>query len=164
MEDSTCRGEDYPWTVPLLENAVWGGVYALGALILWRIHPVVAGAYLAYALACMYLLLPRLVCTSCSYFGRTCHSGQGRLAALLFAPRDQAEFARRFRSMRLAAPVFLAPLLAGIVLLPLRFSWRLAAATVVFGVLALGCTRLVTKRLGCPRCRQRHVCPGCARG
>jgi hypothetical protein len=154
---------NYPWTTPLIENTVWGGVYLLGSATFWFIHPWAAGAYLAYSLACMYLLLPRLVCTSCFYYGRRCHSGQGRIASLLFSPRSQAEFASRFRSMRLAAPIFLAPLLAGIVMLFVRFSPRLAACTLAFGILALGCTRLVTKRLGCPRCRQRHVCPAIQR-
>ena len=150
---------NYHWRVPLLENSVWVAVYLLGSAILWLLHPVAAGAYLAYSLVCMYLVLPRLVCTSCSYYGQTCHSGQGRIASLLFASRPQAGFASRFRYMRLAAPVFVVPLLAGGVLLVLRFPPILAVSTVLFGILALGATRFVTTRLGCPHCQQRHVCP-----
>ncbi len=163
MGSSSELSGNYHRAVPLLENAVWGGVYSLGAVIFWRVHPLAAGVYLAYALTCMYLLLPRLVCTSCSHYGCTCHSGQGRIASLLFAPRDQAEFATRFRQMRLAAVVFLAPLLAGIIMLLARFSFGLVVLTLAFGILALGCTRLVTKRLGCPHCQQQHVCPACQR-
>jgi hypothetical protein len=81
------------------------------------------------------------------------------MASLFFSPRDKAEFAARFKHMRLVAPVFLAPLLAGIGLLLLRFSPGLAASIFAFGVLALGCTRLVTIRLGCPHCQQQHACP-----
>jgi hypothetical protein len=106
----------------------------------------------------MYLLVPRLVCTSCSYYGQTCHSGQGRIAGLLYSPRPQGSFPSRFRYMRLAAPVFLAPLLAGGLLLLLRFSLAHVVLTVLFGILALGVTRFVTTRLGCPRCQQRHIC------
>ena len=149
----------YPWRVPLLENAVWVAVYLLGAAILGQVHPAAAGAYLVYSLVCMYLVLPRLVCTSCSYYGQTCHSGQGRIASWLFASRPQTGFGAAFRHMRLAAPVFLVPLLSGIVLLVLRFSLALAVSTVLFGVLALGVTRFITTRLGCPSCQQRHVCP-----
>jgi hypothetical protein len=149
----------YHWRVPLIENSVWVGVYLLGSAILWLLHPLAAAVYLAYSLVCMYLLVPRLVCTSCSYYGQTCHSGQGRIASLLFSPRPQDGFPSRFRYMRLAAPVFLAPLLAGGALLFLRLSLTLAGSTVLFGLLALGVTRFVTTRLGCPRCQQRHVCP-----
>jgi hypothetical protein len=153
--------DNYQWIVPLLENSVWIGVYALGSVIFSYIHPLASGAYLVYSLSCMYLLLPLLVCTSCSYYGRTCHSGQGQIASLLFSPQDKSEFSARFRHMRLAAPVFLAPLLAGVVLLFVRFSPGLAVSILAFGILALGCTRLVTKRLGCPHCQQQHVCPAC---
>ncbi len=150
---------NYHWRVPLIENSVWVSVYLLGSAILWLLHPVAAGAYLAYSLVCMYLVIPRLVCTSCNYYGQTCHSGQGRVASLFFASRPQSDFASRFRNMRLAAPVFLAPLLVGGVLLLFRFSVALAGSTVLFGILALGVTRFVTTRLGCPHCQQRHVCP-----
>ena len=163
MGSSCASSPGYHWGVPLLENAVWCGVVLVGAAIFWLVHPGAAAAYSVYSLVCMYLLIPRLVCTSCSSYGRTCHSGQGRIASLLFSPRDPAGFTARFRYMRLAAPVFLAPLLAGLVLLFLRFSPGLAVATVLFGMLALGVTRLITTRLGCPRCQQRHVCPACRR-
>jgi hypothetical protein len=153
--------DNYPWSVPLLENGVWFGVYGLGSAVLWTIHPLLAGAYVAYSLLCMYVLLPYLVCTSCSYYGHTCHSGQGQIAGLLFSPRDRAEFAVRFRHMRLAAPVFLAPLVGGITMAIVRPSFILAANTIGFGILALGCARLVTQRLGCPRCKQQSICPTC---
>ncbi len=149
----------YHWRVPLVENSVWAAVYLLGSGILWLLHPVAASAYFVYALGCMYLLLPRLVCTSCAYYGKACHSGQGRLASLLYSSRPQAYFPSRFRYMRIAAPVFLIPLLAGSALLVFRFSLALAIATVLFGILALGVTRFITTRLGCPRCQQRHICP-----
>lgn len=161
MPRSSECSDNCHWAVPLLENTVWICVYALGSVIFWYLHPLASVAYLAYSLSCMYLLLPCLVCTSCSYYGRTCHSGQGRIASLIFSPRDNSEFPKRFRHMRLAAPVFLAPLLAGLVLLPFRFSPTLAVSTLGFGIIALGCTRLVTKRLGCRHCQQQRVCPAC---
>lgn len=119
-----------------------------------------ATVYLGHSIVCLYLVVPGLVCTHCAYYGRTCHSGQGRLAALLFPKRDTGRFGERFKCMRFAAPVSLAPLIAGIAQLVLRFSWERAALTIVFGILALGCTGLVTLRLVCPHCAQRSICPG----
>ena len=151
--------ESYPWTTPFLENLVWLEVYSLGSLIFSIIGMWASAAYFAYCLFIMYVLIPGFVCTHCSYYGRRCHSAQGKLAALLFSRRDASLFASCFRRMRLAAPVFVAPLIAGLILCAVRFSWELVWLTIGFAVLALGCTRMVTKKLGCSHCGQRPVCP-----
>ena len=152
---------NFPWSTPFLENMVWLGVYLLGSAIFAIISLWVSAAYFVYCLVSMYLLIPRFVCTHCSYYGMTCHSGQGRLAALLFSKRDTELFSSCFKNMRFAAPVFLAPLVTGLILSFLHFSWGCVASTIGFGILALGCTRMVTKRLGCPHCGQKPICPAC---
>lgn len=152
---------DYPLRVPVLENLVWATTMALGTIILAGLHPALAAVYLIWSLLALYVLVPRLVCAACAYYGRTCHSGQGRLAARLGPRRDPGTFAARFRRMRLVGPVFTAPLLAGLIALPFRFDWRLALLTAAFGVVALGLTRVVTRRLGCARCAQSGACPAC---
>jgi hypothetical protein len=161
MKEQIIDYDSYPWTTPFLENTVWLGVYLLGSVIFLLCNTWAAAAYLGYCLVSMYLLIPRFVCTHCSYYGKTCHSGQGRLAALLFSKRDTELFKSCFKGMRLAAPVFLAPLIAALVLSFLHFSWGRAALAIGFGILALGCARMVTKGLGCPHCRQKSVCPAC---
>jgi hypothetical protein len=161
MNQQTITYENYPWTTPLLENIVWLGVFSLGSIIFLLFNTWAALTYLGYSLLCIYLLIPRFVCTSCSYYGKTCHSGQGKLAALLFSRGDTALFNSNFKYMRLAAPVFLAPIIAGLVLFFLNISWERTALTIGFGVLALWCTRIVTRSLGCPHCKQKPECPGC---
>jgi hypothetical protein len=161
MNRDLIQYDSYPWTTPLLENIVWLAVYALGFIIFHQLSAWAAIAYLGYSIVCMYLVIPRFVCTHCSYYGKICHSGQGRLAALLFSKRATEPFGEYFKCMRFAAPVFLAPIIAGLSLFVLRFSWERVGLTFAFGVLALGCTRIVTVRLGCPHCRQRPVCPAC---
>jgi hypothetical protein len=161
MNQQTIDYESYPWTTPLLENIVWLWVYVLGFIIFLLFNIWAALTYLGYSLVCMYLLIPRFVCTHCSYYGKICHSGQGRLSAFLFSRRDTTLFGSYFKYMRFAAPVFLAPLIAGLILFILHFSWERVALTIAFGMLALWCTRVVTKRLGCPHCNQKSVCPAC---
>jgi len=153
--------DSYPWTTPFLENIVWLGVYLLGSIIFLMFSKWAAGAYLGYCFVSMYLLIPRLVCTHCAYYGRICHSGQSKLAALLFSKRDTGLFALCFKRMRFAAPVFLAPIIAALFLFFLHFSWGLVALVLGFGVLALWCTHAVTRGLGCPHCKQKSVCPAC---
>jgi len=161
MNPKPIHYDNYPWTTPLIENAVWLAVYALGFVILSLLNPWAALAYLGYSLVCMYLVIPRFICTHCTYYGKTCHSGQGRLAALLFSKRQTERFGDHFKCMRFAAPVFLAPIVGGLALFIVHFSWEPVGLTIAFGILALGCTRIVTLRLGCPYCHQRSVCPAC---
>jgi len=149
----------YPWTTPFLENLVWFAVFALGGFLFAQFSIWAAAAYVAYSVNCMYVLMPMLVCTHCSYYGRTCHSGQGRIAGFLFSRAEPAPFAQSFKYARLAAPVFLAPLVAGVILSALHFTWARVGLTVGFGALALGATRAITCGLGCPHCGQRSVCP-----
>ena len=161
MKQPLIQYDSYPWTIPLLENTVWLAVYALGSVIFYLLSTWASMAYLGYSLVCMYLVIPRFVCTHCSYYGKTCHSGQSRLAALLFSKRNTELFGVSFKCMRVAAPVFLAPIIAGMSLSIHRFSWERLGLTIAFGILALGCTRIVTMRLGCPHCNQRSLCPAC---
>jgi len=161
MNKQTIIYENYPWTTPLIENIVWIGVYILGFTLFSLFNIWAALIYLVYSIVCMYLLIPGFVCTSCSYYGRTCHSGQGRISALFFPKRDTNLFSSYFKYMRLAAPVFLAPLIAGIILFFFHFSPELVILTIAFGITALWCTRIVTLKHGCPHCNQQSVCPGC---
>ena len=161
MNQQAITYDYYPWTTPLLENTIWLGVFVLGSIIFLLFNVWSAMIYLGYSLLCMYVFIPKLVCTSCSYYGKTCHSGQGRLAALLFSKGDTTLFNSHFKYMRLAAPVFLAPIIAGAILFFFDVSWKHVTLTIGFGVLALWCTRMLTKRLGCPHCNQNLGCPGC---
>ena len=158
MKPGLIQYDNYPWTSPLLENVVWLAVYALGYVIFSLLSAWAALAYLSYSLVCMYLVIPRFICTHCTYYWKTCHSGQGRLAALLFSKRETERFGDYFKYMRFAAPVFLAPIVCGLALFIDHFSWERVGLTIAFGILALGCTRMVTLKLGCPHCNQRFVC------
>jgi len=155
--------ERYPPTTPLLENIVWVLVYASGSALFLYTSVWAAEAYAAYCLISMYLLIPRLVCTHCAYFGQVCHSGQGLIAGVLFPKAEGAMFGSYFRFMGIASPVFLAPLIAGLILSVFQFSWEVLVLTAIFGILALWCTRVVTKKLGCPHCKQHSICPACTR-
>jgi hypothetical protein len=163
MQQLAVKYDGYPWTTPFLENVLWLSIYVLGSIIFGLIGTWAAVTYATYCVVSMYLLIPRFVCTYCSYFGRRCHSGQGRIAALLFAKRNDALFGTSFKCMRFVAPVFLAPLIAGITLWVFQFSWEILGMTVLFGILALYCTRVVTMRAGCPHCKQEAVCPAYAK-
>ena len=161
MNQQTTIFENYPFTTPLLENFVWFEVYLLGFVIILLFNIWAAHIYLVYSLVSMYLIIPRYVCTSCSYYGKTCHSGQGRISALFFSKRDPNLFSSNFKYMRFAAPVFLFPLIIGVILIFIHYSFALALLTFAFGMTALCCTRIVTYKLGCPHCNQKSICPGC---
>lgn len=153
--------EKYPLTTPIVENFIWFEVYLLGFVIILLFNFWVAHIYLVYSLATMYLIIPRFVCTSCSYYGKICHSGQGKISGLLFSKRDTNLFRSNFKYMRFAAPVFLLPLIIGVILIFFQYSFALALLVFAFGFTALVCTRIVTYKLGCSHCNQKSVCPAC---
>ena len=58
--------EQYPRRVVLFRNLMDTGVYALGAVIVWRFGPPAAAVYLAYCGAAIIWIL-RFRCVYCYY-------------------------------------------------------------------------------------------------
>lgn len=95
-----------------------------------------------------------LVCTRCRYYGQTCGLGLGRLAALRFRKRPEAEFGRG-RSQTLAwsllALALAWPPVSGIVSFSARHSWPgLALLIIYLGLLVV--TALTHSAVVCKRC------------
>jgi hypothetical protein len=146
----------------LLCSAVSLAIYGLGAYVLSGWHPWLALPYLLYCLVLEIRVL-RKSCVHCSYYGKTCGFGKGRLCALFFQRGDPASFAARQATWVDVVPDLLVsfiPLVGGIVLLIVRFHWpRLAALIVLIGLATAG-TGMVRGSLACKHCVQRTLgCP-----
>jgi hypothetical protein len=109
----------------------------------------------------LQVLLKKHNCSGCFYYGKSCHLGWGRLAAMLFPP-DSGE---PKMGMRLAVPMYMASpplvLVAAVVLgvlLPVGLDhW------IVLGVyVALNAASFSLRKVGCAQCKMRAVCPGSA--
>jgi hypothetical protein len=155
--------DSYPaWTIVICNLVAWSiyaiGAYILGSLWIWLLVP--------YLLYCLWLevRLLRVACVDCTYYGKACAFGKGRLCAVAFARGDPQRFASREISWVEVLPDFLvsiAPLIGGIVLLVLRgWNWVVAGLLGLLLALAFVGTGFVRGSLACKYCKQREI--GCA--
>jgi hypothetical protein len=154
--------ENFPGWIPAISISHALAVYALGALILSGIAIWTALLFLAY---CLYVesTILRKSCAHCFYYGRVCALGRGKLCALLFPKGDPRQFLDREITWKQMVPdmlVLLIPLVAGIGLLVLNFSWVRLGMLLVLVFLSLGGNAIIRGSLACKFCRQRTIgCP-----
>jgi len=156
--------DSYPTSTVVVENIlmlVWFGLgtYLSGLMIAW-----LGLAYLAFALLMVGVVLRRLVCANCWYFGKRCHTGWGKLSALMFRPGDVARFSA-CTGVKLAPPTY-----GLLTVVPLGLGlWAVIAspAARVIGIVALVLllgvsvySGAIGRKQACARCKMRLVCPG----
>lgn len=137
-------------------------IYILGAYILSGLGIFAAVAYLCYC-AFVEIAILRGSCVHCYYYGKTCGLGRGRFCELLFKRGDPRKFIEREISFCSLIPDFLVsliPLIGGIVVLILHFSWIVLLAMLAVLVLATAGTAFVRGSMACRYCAQRELgCP-----
>jgi hypothetical protein len=160
MADSTFG--NYPLRMVVPSILVQLAVYVLGGVIILRFGAVFLAVYVVYILVLEYRVL-RQSCVDCSYYGRTCCFGRGRLCALIFDKGNPEKFPGRKIGWADILPDFLVsiiPLLAGILLLVISFDALLLAVVILLAILAFPVTGLIRRRWACLYCRQREAgCP-----
>lgn len=161
MEQPGCRDE-YPVATVVVSNLVPLLIYAIGTVLVLGFGIVYAAAYMLFVVFLEIRLLAGH-CPDCYYYGKTCAFGKGRLSPLLSRKGDPARFVHRTITGKDMLPdflVFIIPVLAGIVLMVLAFSWIVLTLTAALLVLGFAGNALVRGQLACPHCRQREIgCP-----
>ena len=161
MTDVTCY-ERFPLriTLPIILFSLV--MYAFGAFLLLRLHPVVSLLYLVYCAGVELNVMYRS-CRSCVYYGKRCAFGKGWLAARLFSQGDPASFATKDVSALNLIPDFLVvvfPVVGGLISLVFAFSWVILGLIVVFLVVFLVGTATIRGKAACRYCMQRERgCP-----
>ena len=154
--------ENYPFWFVFLANALAFSIYGIGAYIFYGFGILAAFAYLLYCLIIELRLLKKS-CIDCYYYGKTCFSGRGRICALIHKKGDPARFLKtqiKFKDLIPDMLVGLAPVLAGIILLILAFSWPLLGLTIFLFILSFFGNALLRGSLACKFCKQRELgCP-----
>ena len=120
----------------------------------------VALAYFAWGIGGAVWIMV-FVCPYCSYFGtRACPCGYGSVAARLTRKGDRECFSQKFkRHIPVIVPLWLIPLVAGVLALRQSFAWWLLGLVGVFVVNSYVLLPLLAKRHGCGDCPQREGCP-----
>lgn len=156
--------EEYPRGEVITGNILmllWIGAGTLASYLLW---PVLAWVFLAIALLMIYVVLRKLVCTHCYYYGKRCSIGWGKLAAIMFS-RGSIERFPETTGIKIAPFVYgsltLVPVIVLIVLMLKQFD-IIQPVLLVF-ILGFGFySGTVTRKRSCSRCKMRIICPGSA--
>jgi len=154
--------ESFPLRIVFLSNLVAISIYAIGVYILAGLGIWLAVLYLVYC--CWFeVRVLRHSCVNCYYYDKVCGFGKGKLCSLLFKKGDPQKFIEAQITWFDLIPdfmVFIFPVIGGIVLLVMDFSWILLALLAVLLVLSFGGNALVRGSFACKYCKQRELgCP-----
>ncbi len=119
-----------------------------------------AGLYVFYGVAgALWIII--FVCPYCHYFNtRACPCGYGQISAKLRKVRDQSRFIEKFKKhIPVIFPLWIIPVVAGIIFLFKDFSLSLLVLVVLFTVVAYLILPLLSRKYGCAHCPQKSSCP-----
>ena len=144
-----------------LAMLIWIG---LGLAACWFFNPIAAWVYLPVAVLLVFVVMRRLVCVNCYYYGKRCPIGWGKLAALMFKQGSIDKFGA-------SIGIKLAPVTYGLLsLVPLGFviaamvrDFHVAQPVVLVLLLAMSAySGTISRKKSCVNCKMRLACPGCA--
>jgi len=153
--------ENYPASTILISNLLNIFICAIGFYILFNFGLIYSLIYLAYFLV-MEIRLWHRSCVNCYYYGKCCAFGKGKLARLFFKRGNKklSECKVGWKDLILDFLVSLIPLIAGIILLVIHFSWLILSLILILAVLSSFGNGFVRGQLACKYCRQRELgCP-----
>lgn len=154
--------ENYSCWIMIISTLVSIAIYLIGAFIIYQTGIILLSLYLLFII----LLEIRLIkghCVNCYYYGKFCAFGKGKLSAILFKKGSSKKFFKNKMTWKDMLPDFLVPiipLIAGIVLLALKFNWLILICTVLLVILTSAGNGFVRGSLACKFCKQRELgCP-----
>lgn len=161
MQEPGCH-ENYPAMTVVVSNFISFMIYGIGAYILFRISLILVIIYVFFIILLEFRLLSRH-CVNCYYYGRVCAFGKGYLSSLVF-PRGQTEqFNQKKITWKDIVPdflVFIVPVIAGIMLLVVEFSWLILILIIALFILGFFGNAFVRGQLACRFCKQKEIgCP-----
>jgi hypothetical protein len=156
--------EEYPKAGIILSNLVMIFWIALGTIACWFLYPLVAWIYLAFAMIMVFVILRKLVCTNCYYYGKWCCIGWGKLSTLFFKTGNIEKF-------NTSVGLKLAPLTYGLltiiplILIVISFFRGFSISKVIVLILLLLISfysGTLSRKKACANCKMRLICPGSA--
>lgn len=158
--------EEYSYFQQIVSNLPYVAMTLLGGAIfvLGFVNPVwgwvCAIAYVIYSVAGAFWIII-FVCPFCERHGTMCcPCGYGRVAARLREKNDVSLFGGKFkRHIPVIVPLWFIPVLAGVVIAVLSFSWLMVILLVAFALVSFVFLPLFSKRHSCTNCPQKDSCP-----
>lgn len=156
--------EKYPKRGIIFSNIIMLLWFALGTIACWYFYPLAAWIYLAFALIMVYIVLRKVVCINCYYFGKLCAFGWGKLSAKMFKKGKIEDFNESI-GIKLAPLTYVLLLIIPLVLIIIsiiqEFSWYKISVLIpllLVSIYSVGISRKAT----CSKCKMRLICPGSA--
>ena len=114
--------DNYPGWIIILENTLALIIYIIGTLILSKFSMIIGMGYFIYCLISVVVIWI-LVCPSCSYYGKFCPCGYGKIAPIFSKKKDEKKFAKQFKYLVIFSVFsFFLPVAGGLFLLIKQFS------------------------------------------
>jgi hypothetical protein len=156
--------EEYPRSTVIAGNLIMLGWIALGTVACYFLNRIAAWIFLAVALLLVFIVLRKLVCTNCYYYGKWCATGWGKLSALMFK-KGNIETFNDSVGVKLAPAIYglltLLPLVLGTIAAVRHFS--VVKPIVLAALLLLGFySGTLSRRKSCAQCKMSHYCSGSA--
>ncbi len=154
--------ENFPCGIMIVSNLVSIAIYLIGAYIIYHLGIIWLVLYLLYILGLEIRLMKRS-CVNCYYYGKFCAFGKGKISSLFFKKGNPKAFLKDKIAWKDILPDFLVsiiPVVAGIVLLILKFNWLMLLLIALLVILASVGNSFVRGSLACKFCKQREIgCP-----
>jgi hypothetical protein len=156
--------EEYPVSAVLVENVFMFLWIAVGTFLCWIFLPIVAWIYLLFGLIMVLWVMRILVCKSCYYHGKRCHTGWGKLSAIYCQQGELGDFGSGIGGAII--PIFygsmvLLPLILGVISIIQGSSLLKISMVLTFLFIAI-MSSVVLRKKTCAVCKMKHICPGCA--
>ncbi len=161
-KDGLCEDglEAYSANQVVLSNLMMALWVALGTIACRSFSSLAGWAYLGVALMMILVILRKVVCPNCYYYGKRCHTGWGMLSTLLFKRGDVANFGKGISAVLPPATyalLGLVPLALGTVSVAGEFSVVKLMVLVALLVVAVYCCG-PGRRSGCAHCKVGDDC------
>ena len=154
--------EQFPLIIPITAILISLLIYLLGAYILLGFGILVSIVYIIYCIGVELSVLTKS-CTYCYYYGKICGLGKGKICALFFKKGDPKKFATKQVHWYHLIPDFLTfiiPLVGGLIILYINFSWFILLAMILILILSTGGNTVIRGSYACKFCKQRNL--GCS--
>ncbi|MBN2039070.1 MAG: hypothetical protein JW864_03450 [Spirochaetes bacterium] len=156
--------EKYPVQAVITENlsiAIW---LTLGTFIISQISFILSLIFLTAALIMIIIIMRKLICTGCYYYGKRCHVAWGNISALLYKQGKIEEFSG-CTGQKIAPVLFglmaLIPAVSGIISMILNFSvYKLMLFILLLAVILY--SSVISRKMSCAKCKMKIICPGSA--
>ena len=161
-KESTKTYENYPCWIVIISNLVSIVIYFIGAYIIYQVGVIWLLIYLVYILG-LEIRLMKKSCVNCYYYGKFCAFGKGKISSLFFKKGNPQKFCETkiiWKDILLDILVSVVPLLIGIALLILNFSWLILSLIILLIILSSAGSGFVRSSLACKFCKQKEL--GCS--